>query len=214
MDTSVFVLLLKSAALHLQVRGIPARLFSGGRKRSVAFCSRTKVTLRGKRLPLSQQMGTKRVHPFQGRDHEVDAPAVADGLEGQGVDAADIPELLTACVYLITEAGTCGGVGASRLAEVLGPLGFEGVHAGLLADVLDWVRGGSELDGDGNPEEAVDEDADYGDENEPEHLLGDRLRRFAVTGQARPSPAPASLPSHARPPPEPGTATSKRASCG
>ena len=47
---------------------------------------------------------------LQVRDEDIDAGTIAATLEEQGLAAA-ATEILQACIYLVKEAGTCGGIG-------------------------------------------------------------------------------------------------------
>ena len=79
---------------------------------------------------------------LQQRREEIDADGIMAGFAAAGVTSGQ-KKILSACGYLMKQAGKGGGLGAEKLSKSLGPMGFEEAHIEALISTLEWVKNGS-----------------------------------------------------------------------
>ena len=73
------------------------------------------------------------------RDDEIDADGVMKAFADAGVDGG-VKKILSACGYLLKQAGKGGGQSPEKLSSSLGPLGFEERHLRALNETISWVK--------------------------------------------------------------------------
>ena len=76
------------------------------------------------------------------RDDEIDADGVMKAFADAGVDGG-VKKILSACGYLLKQAGKGGGQSPEKLSSSLGPLGFEERHLRALNETISWVKAGA-----------------------------------------------------------------------